>query len=95
VAYLTGVTMQAAGALGFAAAPASRRWRPAPGRERARAGPLSVPGMRTLFAALAIGSISLGVLEIAIPAFAEREASRANSGWLFALWGVGSLAGGL
>jgi MFS family permease len=35
------------------------------------------------------------VLEIGIPAFAEREASRADSGWLFALWAVGSLAGGL
>jgi len=35
------------------------------------------------------------VLEIGIAAFAEREASRSDSGWLFALWGVGSLIGGL
>jgi hypothetical protein len=95
VAFLTGVTMQASGALAFAAAPASRRWRPAAAVGTARAGALSVPGMRTLFAALAIGAVALGALEIAIPAFAEREASRSDSGWLFALWGVGSLAGGL
>ena len=37
----------------------------------------------------------MGALEIGIPAFAERESSRADAGWLFALWGVGSLAGGL
>jgi MFS family permease len=95
VAFLTGVTMQASGALAFAAAPASRRWRPAAGSGTSRAGALSVPGMRTLFAALTIGAVGIGALEIAIPAFAEGEARRSDSGWLFALWGVGSLAGGL
>ena len=95
LAFLTGVTMQAAGALGFAAAPASRRWQPVRSRDEKRVGALSVPGMRVLIAALAIGAVGLGVLEIGIAAFAEREASRSDAGWLFALWGVGSLAGGL
>jgi MFS family permease len=95
VAFLIGVAMQAGGALGFAAAPASRRWRPAPSGHEKRAGALSVPGMRVLIAALAIGAVALGVLEIGIAAFAEQEASRSDAGWLFALWGVGSLAGGL
>jgi MFS family permease len=94
VAYLTGATMQAAGALAFAAAPASRRWRPSAEREQGR-GALGVPGIRILVAAMSAAAVSLGVLEIGITAFAEREASRADSGWLFALWGVGSLAGGL
>ena len=95
-AVLTAVAMQTAGALGVAAAPASRRWRPAerePGH--IRAGALSNPGLRTLVAALMITAISLGVLEIGIPAFAEQEGSRGDAGWLFALWGAGSLAGGL
>jgi predicted MFS family arabinose efflux permease len=35
------------------------------------------------------------VLEIGVTAFAEQEGSRADAGWLFALWSVGSLAGGL
>jgi MFS family permease len=95
-AVLTGIAMQTGGSLGVAATPPSRRWRPA---ERApgsiRAGALSVPGLRTLVVSLALTAISLGVLEIGIPAFAEREASRSDSGWLFALWGLGSLAGGL
>ena len=94
-AVLTGVAMQTGGALGVAATPASRRWRPAerePGA--ARAGALSIPGIRILVVSLALTAISLGVLEIGIPAFAEREASRSDSGWLFALWGAGSLAGG-
>jgi MFS family permease len=95
VAFLSGVTMVGTGALAFAAAPASRRWRPAPTRDGPRAGALSVPGMRTLFASLTIAAVGIGALEIAIPAFAEREATRGDSGWLFALWAVGSLAGGL
>ena len=47
-AFLAGVTMVGAGALAFAAAPASRRWRPAPAADGPRAGALSVPGLRTL-----------------------------------------------
>ena len=56
---------------------------------------LSAPGIRLLIAAFAISGMSLGALEIAIPAFAEQEGSRADSGWLFALWALGSLVGGL
>ena len=96
VAVLTGIAMQTGGALGVAATPASRRWRPAerePGSTRA--GALSIRGIRTLVVSLGLTAISLGVLEIGIPAFAEREASRSDAGWLFALWGAGSLAGGL
>ena len=93
---LTAAAMQTAGALGVAAAPSSRRWRPAqrePGTSRV--GALSSPGLRTLVAALMITAVSLGVLEICIPAFAEEYGSRSDSGWLFALWALGSLVGGL
>ena len=95
VAFLTGATLQAGGALAFAAAPASRAWRPSAERERGRRGALAAPGIGVLVSAMAAAAVSLGVLEIGIAAFAEREASRADSGWLFALWGVGSLIGGL
>jgi MFS family permease len=94
-AFLTGFTLQAAGAFVFASARASRRWRPRPRPEGGRRGAMSAAGIRTLVAAVAIAAIALGVLEIGIAAFAEREASRSDSGWLFALWAVGSLAGGL
>ncbi len=95
-AVLTAAAMQTAGALGVAAQPSSRRWRPAEREPGAtQAGALSSPGLRTLVAALAITAVSLGVLEIGIPAFAEQEGSRSDAGWLFTVWSVGSLAGGL
>jgi MFS family permease len=94
-AFLAGAAMQAGGALAFAAAPASRGWRPSADGERTRRGALAAPGIRVLLAAMSAAAVSLGVLEIGIAAFAEREASRADSGWLFALWGLGSLMGGL
>jgi MFS family permease len=96
VAFLTGVAFQAAGGLGVAASPYSRRWRPEahePGTRRA--GALSTAGIRVLVLALALTAIALGALEIAIPAFAEEHATRDDAGWLFALLSVGSLAGGL
>jgi MFS family permease len=94
-AFATGFTLQAAGAFVFASARASRGWLPPSRPEGGRRGAMSEAGIRTLMAASAIVAVSLGVLEIGIPAFAEQEASRSDSGWLFALWGVGSLAGGL
>jgi MFS family permease len=96
VSYLTGVALQAGGALMLAASPASRRWRPPP-REpgERRTGALSLPGLRVLVLSLAVTALSLGVLEIGIAAFAEHHATRDDAGWLFALWGLGSLTGGL
>lgn len=94
-AFLTGVLMQGAGALAFAAAPASRRWRPAAREGPAPAGAMSAKGMRVVVGSLTLVGVSLGALEIGIPAFAELEGSRGDAGWLFALWALGSLVGGL
>ena len=94
-AFMTAAVMSAAGAIGFATTRASRRWRPTRRDGGVMQSALYAPGMRVLIAAFAIGGVSLGALEIAIPAFAEQEGSRADSGWLFALWALGSLVGGL
>jgi MFS family permease len=94
-AFLTAAVMESAGAIGFAAAPASRRWRPTRRGGRALTSALSAPGMRMLVVAFVIGGVSVGAVEIGIPAFAEQEGTRGDSGWLFALWAFGSLAGGL
>jgi MFS family permease len=51
--------------------------------------------VRGFVVALGLSGVAIGTLEIGIPAFAEREGSRADAGWLFALWAAGSLAGGL
>jgi MFS family permease len=95
VAFITGATLQCAGAVAFAAAPASRGWRSERPADEKRRGALSAPGMRAFVAALALGGVALGILEIGIAAFAESQGSRSDSGWLFALWGAGSLTGGL
>ena len=96
MAFLTGVALQVAGGLGVAASPYSRRWRPEPHEPGTRrAGALATPGIRVLVLALALTAVALGVLEIGIAAFAEEHATRDDAGWLFALWSVGSLAGGL
>jgi MFS family permease len=81
--------------VGFATAPAARQARPEEPIERTRAGALRAPGMRTLVLAGAIMAISLGALEVALPAFAEREGSRSAVGPLIAIWSLGSLVGGL
>lgn len=94
-AFLTGVVLQASGALAFALAPAARRRRPVERVRGALAGALAAPGMRIFVAALALAGVSIGALEIGVPAFAEHERSRGDAGWLFALWAAGSLAGGV
>jgi MFS family permease len=51
--------------------------------------------VRTILAALALFAIGIAATEIAVAAFAEREGSPNAVGLLFALWGLGSLTGGL
>jgi MFS family permease len=95
LAFITSATLQCAGALAFAAAPESRNWTGERGPAEKRRGALSGFGMPSVLAALTLGGVALGVLEIGVVAFAESEGSRSDSGWLLALWAVGSLAGGL
>jgi MFS family permease len=47
------------------------------------------------YAVLCLLAIGLGMAEVAVPAVAILEHNRAASGWLLALWSVGSLVGGL
>jgi MFS family permease len=82
-------------ALGFASAPASRRWRPAESVERTRAGALRSPGIRTLAMAAACAAVAFGALEVALTAFAEDQGSRGAVGPLITVWSIGSLVGGL
>ena len=82
-------------AIGFASAPASRRWRPAESVERTRAGALRSPGIRTLAAAAACAAVAFGALEVALTAFAEDQGSRGAVGPLITVWSIGSLVGGL
>ncbi len=89
----TGV-LALAGTVWFACSAASRAWRGSP-RAAGWAGPLRGRGIRDVLAVILLLSTSFGVVLIAVPAFAEDLEARAASGWLFALWGLGSMAGGL
>jgi MFS family permease len=84
-----------AAAVGFATAPAARAAQGDGQMDRTRAGALRAPGMRTLVLVGATMAISFGALEVALPAFAEREGSRNAVGPLITLWSLGSLVGGL
>lgn len=85
------------GTLTFVATPASRAWRGAPraggGVPRPRA--LRTAGVQTLLLiGLGIGC-SFGAIEVAITASAEAAGARGQIGVLMAVWGVGSIIGGL
>lgn len=47
------------------------------------------------YAALGVMAFGLGLVEVGVPAVAILEQNRAASGWLLALWSLGSLVGGL
>jgi MFS family permease len=57
--------------------------------------PLSVAGLRTIVISLAGVGLAVGVIEVAVPAFAVRSGSPAAGGVMLALLSVGSVVGGL
>jgi predicted MFS family arabinose efflux permease len=79
----------------FAAQPASRSWRPEPAGPRPRGGSLGTPAMRTLVIVLILLGVLLGAAEVAVTAAATTLDSTTAAAPLFALWGAGSLVGGL
>jgi predicted MFS family arabinose efflux permease len=83
-----------AGVAVFATAPASRAWR---GERHAAhwSGPLRSRGIRTVLAAIVVLAFAFGVVEVTVPAVAERLGSRTLAGPMLALWGTGSMLGGL
>ena len=89
---LSGLVMLVA-TLAFAALPASRGWGPAGVRE-AR-GALAAPGMRTLVAVLLAVGVLFGALEVAITATVGTPDDATAAAPFLALWGLGSLVGGV
>jgi MFS family permease len=84
-----------AGTAAFAAQPASRAWRPAAGGIRRRGGSLRTPAMQTLVLVLMAVGVLFGAVEVAVAAAADGLGDTAAAGPLLALWGAGSLVGGL
>jgi predicted MFS family arabinose efflux permease len=89
---LSGLVMLVA-TLAFAGLPASRRWVPAQVRE-AR-GALAAAGLRTLVAVLLAVGVLFGALEVAVTATVGTPHDTTAAAPFLALWGLGSLAGGV
>jgi MFS family permease len=79
----------------FAAQPASRTWRPDTIRAGTRGSSLRGAGLRTLVLALTAVGFLFGAVEVAVTSSAASLGSTTAAGPLLALWGLGSLAGGL
>jgi MFS family permease len=93
-AVIAAATLGVVAAAGFTATAASRAWRGAP-HDVGWLGPLAAPGMRTVFAVLGVFGAAVGVVQVAVPAFAQARGSAAAGGVLLAALSAGSLVGGL
>jgi MFS family permease len=89
-AALVTATLGPLGVAAFVAHPAVRGWRPVTGRRHA-GGALRAPGVRSLLLIFALVGTAFGAVEVAVPASTDAGLA----GVLLALWGAGSLTGGL
>jgi MFS family permease len=94
VAVIAAATLGASSAVAFTLTGASRRWR-GMRHEVGWLGPLVAPGMRTVFAVLLAFGTAVGVVQVAVPAFALDRGSDSIGGVLLAALSLGSLVGGL
>ena len=83
------------GDLTFAANPISRTWRPHAGITRDLTGALRGPGVRVLIAVFVLCGLSVGAVEVAVPAALDATGHRELTGVMLGLWGVGSMVAGL
>ena len=93
-AVASGAAVAAGGALAFSVTRASLVWRGEP-HDVGWLGPLSAPGMRTVFVTLGAFGTAVGVVQVLLPAFADERGSAETGGLYLALLSAGSLAGGL
>jgi MFS family permease len=89
--------MLAIGIAWFVAQPASRQWRPTLSEQARRSalGALASGRVVVLFVTITLFAVSFGAMEVSVNAFASEHGSSGATGPLVALWGVGSLIGGL
>jgi MFS family permease len=83
------------GTIAFAATRLSREWRPHATPSLDPLGPLRGSGVRTVLCALALFAVGIAAVEVAVAAFATSAGHEHAVGVLLALWGVGSMLGGL
>jgi MFS family permease len=93
-AVLLAAALCGAGGFAFSFTGASRRWR---GETHAVTwlGPLAAVGMRALLAVLLAFGVAVGIVQVAVPAFADAHGSAAAGGLLLAALSAGNLTGGI
>jgi MFS family permease len=84
----------AGGDLAFSAHPVSRGWRPRTPRERDLTGALRGGGVRVLLVVFALLGLSVGAVEVVVPASLDAMGHRELTGLLLGFWGVGSMLAG-
>ena len=84
-----------AGDLAFSAHPVSRAWRPHAERPRDLTGALRGPGVRVLVAVFVLCGLSIGAVEVVVPAALDATGHRELTGLLLGVWGAGSMFAGL
>jgi MFS family permease len=94
VAVLVAAVLCSAGGLAFTFTDASRRWRGEP-HDVSWLGPLGAVGMRALLTVLLAFGVAVGIVQVAVPAFADAHGSAATGGLLLAALSAGNLTGGL
>jgi MFS family permease len=94
VAVLAAAALGTGAALAFAATGASTRWR-GTRHDAGPLGPLHAIGMRTVLLVLVLFGAAMGIVQVAVPAFALQTGSAATGGVLLAALSAGSLIGGL
>ena len=85
----------AIGSFVFVQAPTVRNWVPQRGVRRSVFGPLSEPKLLALLGLTVLYSLSFGLFEVAVPAFALQEGKPAAAGVILALASLGSAIGAL
>jgi len=93
---LAGAICMVVGSIGFALAPAVRAVRPAPDDSpRDLLGALASPGMRTVALAAFGFGITVGFVEVAVPAAATQAGHAPLGGLMLAMWSLTSVVFGL
>jgi MFS family permease len=87
--------MLVAGTAAFASHHASRAWRPDPTATRSRAGSLRAAAIRVLVIVDLGTGVVFGATEVGVTASAKHVAGAGAAAPVLALWGAGSLIGGL
>jgi predicted MFS family arabinose efflux permease len=85
-----------AGTLVFAATRESRAWRASPRDATApRAAAWRSPGLQTIIIAVGLAGATFGAVEVTVPAACQAAGAQGATGALLAVWGLGSMLGGL